>query len=62
MCIQGHFYEAIIFKMAANTIVKLPMDSDDDFAGSHFENGGLVKMTLNANFIITNQFLTSKYY
>jgi hypothetical protein len=26
-----------------------------------FENGGLVKMTLNANFIITNQFLTSKY-
>jgi hypothetical protein len=33
----------------------------DDFVGSHFENGGLVKMTLNANFIITNQFLTSKY-
>jgi hypothetical protein len=26
-----------------------------------FENGGLVKMNLNANFIITNQFLTSKY-
>jgi hypothetical protein len=25
-----------------------------------FENGGLVKMTLNANFMITNQFLTSK--
>jgi hypothetical protein len=33
----------------------------DDFVGSHFENGGLVKMTLNANFIITNQFLTSEY-
>jgi hypothetical protein len=33
----------------------------DDFVGSHFENGGLVKMTLNANFIITNQFLTTKY-
>jgi hypothetical protein len=28
ICIQGHFYEAIIFKMAANTIVKLSMDSD----------------------------------
>ena len=33
----------------------------DDIVGSHFENGGLVKMTLNANFIITNEFLTSKY-
>ena len=33
----------------------------DDFVGSHFEIGGLVKMTLNANCIITNQFLTSKY-
>jgi hypothetical protein len=32
----------------------------DDFVGSHFENGGLAKMTLNANFIIINQFLTSK--
>jgi hypothetical protein len=30
------------------------------FVGSHFEIGGLVKMTLNANFIIINQFLTSK--
>jgi hypothetical protein len=33
----------------------------DDFVGSHCENGGLVKMTLNANFIITNEFLISKY-
>jgi hypothetical protein len=33
----------------------------DDFVGSHFEIGGLVKMTLNANCIITNQFLPSKY-
>jgi hypothetical protein len=33
----------------------------DDFVGRHFENGGLVKMSLNANFIITNQFLTSEY-
>jgi hypothetical protein len=32
-----------------------------DFAGSHFGNGGIVEMTMNANFIITNQFLTSKY-
>ena len=28
ICIQGHFYEATIFKMAANTIVKLSMVSD----------------------------------
>jgi hypothetical protein len=27
-CIQGHFYEATIFKMAANKIVKLSMVSD----------------------------------
>jgi hypothetical protein len=32
----------------------------DDFVVSHFGNGGIVKMTLNAIFIITNQFLTSK--
>jgi hypothetical protein len=32
----------------------------DDFVGTLFETGGSVKMTLNANFIITNQFLTSK--
>ena len=30
------------------------------FCWQPFLNGGLVKMTLNANFIITNQFLTSK--
>jgi hypothetical protein len=58
ICIQGHFYEATIFKMAANTIVKLSMASDFN---SHFENDGLVKMSLKANCIITNQFLTSKY-
>jgi hypothetical protein len=48
--------------MAANKIVELSMVSDfnDDFASSHFENDGLVKMTMNAIFIITNQFLTSK--
>jgi hypothetical protein len=28
ICIQGHFYEATIFKMAANKIVKLSMVSD----------------------------------
>jgi hypothetical protein len=28
--------------------------------GGHFGNGGIIKMTLNAVFIITNQFLTSK--
>jgi hypothetical protein len=28
ICIQGHFYEATIFKMAANIIVKLSMVSD----------------------------------
>ena len=27
-CIQGHFYETTIFKMAANKIVKLSMVSD----------------------------------
>jgi hypothetical protein len=50
--------------MAANKIVKLSIVSSetfDDFVGSHFEIGGLVKITLNANFIIINQFLTSKY-
>jgi hypothetical protein len=31
-----------------------------DFVGGHFGNGGVEKMTLNAIFIITNQFLTSK--
>jgi hypothetical protein len=30
------------------------------FFGGHFGNGGIVKMTLNANFINTNQLLTSK--
>jgi hypothetical protein len=46
--------------MAANTIVKLSWQFDD-FVGSHSEIVGLVKMTLNnANFIIINQFLTSK--
>jgi hypothetical protein len=29
--------------------------------GGHFGDGGLVKMPLNANLIITNEFLTSKY-
>jgi hypothetical protein len=53
ICIQGHFYEAIIFKMAANKIVKLSMVSDF--------NENWYQMTLNAIFIITNQFLTSKY-
>jgi hypothetical protein len=57
ICLQAHFYEAIISKMAANKIVKLSMVC----VGSHFENGGLVKMTLNENFIITNQFLTTQY-
>jgi hypothetical protein len=33
----------------------------NDFVVGHFENGGLVKMILNASFIITNEFLTSKY-
>jgi hypothetical protein len=28
ICIQGHFYEATIFKMDANKIVKLAMVSD----------------------------------
>jgi hypothetical protein len=28
ICIQGHFYEATFFKMAANKIVKLSMVSD----------------------------------
>jgi hypothetical protein len=28
ICIQGHFYEATIFKMAANTIVNISMFSD----------------------------------
>jgi hypothetical protein len=32
-----------------------------DYIGGHFGNGGIVKMTLNAIFITTNQFLTSKY-
>jgi hypothetical protein len=31
-----------------------------DFFGGHFGNGGIAKMILNAIFIITNQFLTSK--
>jgi hypothetical protein len=57
ICIQGHFYEATIFKMAANKIVKLSMVSDFnenwylvffDFFGGYFGNGGIVKMTLNA--------------
>jgi hypothetical protein len=38
-----------------------PPKQFDDFVGSPFENSGLVKMTLNGNFIITNQFLSSKY-
>jgi hypothetical protein len=50
ICIQDHFYEDNIFKMAANKILKLSMVSDFN------EN-----IILNANFIITNQFLTSKY-
>jgi hypothetical protein len=49
ICIQGHLYEATIFKMAANTIVKLSMVSILK-----------IKMTLNAIFIMTNQYLTSK--
>jgi hypothetical protein len=49
ICIQAHFYEATIFKKF------------NDFVVGHFENGGLVKMSLNASFIITNEFLTSKY-
>jgi hypothetical protein len=40
----------------------LKSETIGNLVGSHFENGGLVKMTLNANFIITNQFLTSKYF
>jgi hypothetical protein len=28
ICIQGHFYEATVFKMGANKIVKLSMVSD----------------------------------
>jgi hypothetical protein len=27
-CVQGHFYEATVFKMAANKIIKLSMVSD----------------------------------
>jgi hypothetical protein len=38
----------------------LPTKSSNCVVG-HFENGGLVKMILNASFIITNEFLTSKY-
>jgi hypothetical protein len=58
ICIQDYFYEATIFKMAANKIVELSMVSDFN------ENWYLrlfwspltswLKMTLNANFIITN--------
>jgi hypothetical protein len=39
ICIQGHFYEATIFKMAANKIVKLSMVSDFNVHGFH-GNGG----------------------
>jgi hypothetical protein len=48
-CIQGHFFDATVSKMAANKIDKLLMVSD------------FKKIILNTNFIITNQFLTSKY-
>jgi hypothetical protein len=49
ICIQGHLYEAAIFKMTVNKIVKLSMVSDFN-----------VNWYLGAIFIITNQFLTSK--
>jgi hypothetical protein len=57
ICIQGHLYEATNFKMAANKIVLIFIEIGvhwqfDDCIGSHFENDGLVKMTLNANCII----------
>jgi hypothetical protein len=60
------FRVIFIFKMAANKIDKISIEIGDhsqfnDFVVGHFENGGLVKMILNASFIITNEFLTSKY-
>jgi hypothetical protein len=78
--IQAHFYEATIFKMAANKIVKLSMVSLPTNSllqntpryqlSLKLENTEIlpillaailkIKMTLNAIFIITNQFLTSK--
>jgi hypothetical protein len=44
--------------MAAKKISKLFLTI---FFGSHFEKGGLLKINRDANFIITNQYLTSKY-
>jgi hypothetical protein len=66
ICIQAHFYQATIFKMAANKIVKL--NTPRYQLSLKLENTEIlpillaailkIKMTLNAIFIITNQFLT----
>jgi hypothetical protein len=44
------------FSLKSETIDNLTI-----FFGSHFEKGGLLKINRDANFIITNQYLTSKY-
>jgi hypothetical protein len=70
-CIQGHFYfqngrrqnrqNFSILWFQLSIIIKIGDHWQFfDFVGGHFGNGGIVKMTLNAIFIITNQFLTSK--
>jgi hypothetical protein len=57
-CIQGHFY----FQNGRQQNRQIGDHSQfNDFVVGNFENGGLVKMILNASFIITNEFLTSKY-
>jgi hypothetical protein len=68
--IQGHFYDATVSKMAANKIDKLLMVSDNNPRyrfSLKLENTEIlpillaailiIKITLNAIFIITNQFL-----
>jgi hypothetical protein len=70
-CIQRPLFDATVSEMAANKIEKLLMISDPRYKFSlKIENTEIIpillaailiiKMTLNAIFIITNQFLTSK--
>jgi hypothetical protein len=56
-CIQSHFY----FQNSRQQNRQNFHSQFNDFVVGNFENGGLVKMILNASFIITNEFLTSKY-
>jgi hypothetical protein len=50
ICIQGHFYEATIFKMAANKIIKLSMVSDSECNFHHYQSIPHFKITLDINF------------